>query len=120
MIDITERAAQALLAVMARTDQPAAGVRIVAGPDGGSGLSYSLGLVGEGTPEDNVITAPRGISLFVDGDSLPHLMGSTLDYQETESGHAFTFLNPNDCPHAQPETPEQPKSCGCGKSSCSA
>jgi iron-sulfur cluster assembly accessory protein len=113
MIDITENATRALLAVMARTDQPAAGLRIIAGPNGDSGLSYSLGLVSEGMPKDHVITTPRGITLFVAEDSLTHLIGATLDYQETESGHAFNFLNPNDCPSAQP------KGCGCGTSSCS-
>jgi iron-sulfur cluster assembly accessory protein len=113
MIDITETATHALSAVMARTDQPAAGLRIIAGPNGDSGLNYSLGLVSGGMPEDHVITTPGGMTLFVAKDSLIHLIGATLDYQETETGHAFKFLNPNDCPSAEP------KSCGCGKSSCS-
>ena len=114
MIDITETATQALSAVMARTDKPAAGLRIIAEPKGDSGLSYSLGLVSEGMSTDHVITTPGGITLFVAKDSLTNLIGATLDYQETESGHAFRFLNPNNCPSAQS------KSCDCGTGSCSA
>jgi iron-sulfur cluster assembly protein len=113
MIDITDQATQALVAVMARTDRPAAGLRIVAEPKEDSGLNYSLGLVSQGLPEDHVITTPGGITMFVEESSLRHLMGATLDYQETESGHAFTFLNPHDCPSAKPE------GCGCGNPTCS-
>lgn len=117
MIDITERAVQALLSVMARAESPPAGLRIVAAKDGCSEPNYSLGLVGEGAPDDHVITSPAGITMFVDDKSLPHLMGATLDYQETEGGSAFTFLNPNTCPSAKPEA--SGGGCGCGKGSCS-
>ena len=114
MIDITEHATQTLLAVMARTDKPAAGLRITAEPKGDLGLNYSLGLVSEGLPTDHVITTPGGITIFVARDLLTNLIGATLDYQETESGHAFKFLNPHDCPSAQS------KSCDCGTGSCSS
>lgn len=118
MIDITERATMALLAVMARAEGKAAGLRIVARRGEEAGISYSLGLVAEGTTHDHVITSPHGITMFVDEGSMPHLMGATLDYQETEDGNTFTFLNPSDCASAQPEKPSG--GCGCGKSSCSA
>lgn len=112
MIEITARAAEAVQAVMARVDGQAAGLRITAQKEGCSGLNYSMGLVSEGLETDFVLSSPLGITLFIEKDSFSHLVGSTLDYVENETGaRSFSFTNPNH---------EPGKSCSCDKSSCSS
>lgn len=113
MIEITERANAALRAVMGRAERVPAGLRITARDGGCSGPNWSMGLVVGGLSDDHVITTPSGITMFVDEETLPSLIGTAIDYVETEGGWAFSFQNPRfDAPSA--------KSCSCGKSSCSS
>jgi iron-sulfur cluster assembly accessory protein len=47
----------------------------------------------------------EGVQVIVDKESLPFVMGSTVDYVEDFQGSGFTVSNPNST-----------GSCGCGKS----
>ena len=46
-----------------------------------------------------------GVSVFIDPKSLLYLVGSTMDYAETDTASEFTFTNPN-----------AKSKCGCGES----
>lgn len=117
MIEITERASDALQAAMARTKGQAAGVRITASKDGCSEIIYGMGLVSGGLDDDLDAVTRFGVKVFASKDSAALLMGCLLDYGETETGLAFTFFNPNTL--IAEASSSSSHSCSCGKGSCS-
>ena len=56
------------------------------------------------TPEDNVLES-KGVRVYVDGNSIPLITGSEIDYVDTLMGAGFTVNNPNAV-----------AACGCGSS----
>src|ERR1044072_749325 len=46
------------------------------------------------TPEDNLLDV-NGVKVYVDGQSIPLLKGSEIDYVDTLMGAGFTVNNPN-------------------------
>jgi iron-sulfur cluster assembly accessory protein len=118
MIEITERASDALQAAMARTDGQAAGVRITASKDGCSEITYGMGLVSGGLDDDLDAETRFGVRVFASKDSAALLMGCLLDYGETDNGLAFTFFNPNAL--VAEGSSSSSHSCSCGKGSCSS
>lgn len=50
-------------------------------------------------------TRPTGVTVFVDPMALMHVVGTVMDFEETELAREFTFQNPN-----------VKGKCGCGES----
>lgn len=57
------------------------------------------------TPHHLVIRPKTGVTVFVDPMALMHVVGTVMDYEETELSSEFTFNNPN-----------VKGKCGCGES----
>jgi iron-sulfur cluster assembly accessory protein len=103
MLTLSSTAADKLREILVAEGATDKGLRIRVVPGGCSGYSYDM-IFDDAGAEDSVFEA-HGVKLVVDGESLPLLSGSEIDYKE-ELGHAgFTITNPN-----------SKGGCGCGKS----
>ena len=71
---------------------------------GCSGLTYSLDYIREPGKFDEAVI-DGDVTVYVDAKSIMHVIGSTVDYQETPLSSSFTFSNPN-----------VTQECGCGQS----
>lgn len=107
MIEITEKAAEKLVATMMEENKNPDDHYLRVGVRGGgcSGLSYVLEFVDGKDPEDHEVVTDHGIKLIVNKKSLLYLMGTHLDFSDGLNGKGFQFLNPN-----------ASRTCGCGES----
>jgi len=71
---------------------------------GCNGLSYTLNYVFEEPQKDEKMEA-HGVKVFIDPMALFNVVGTVMDYEETELASEFTFINPN-----------SKGECGCGES----
>lgn len=104
MIDLTESAVNAVRSAISGAPQPVEGLRIKVEAGGCAGFKYMMGLVTEADPEDAVVES-GGVKVFVDQNSIPWLLGTTVDFVIGLQGSGFTFDNP-----------QAQNSCSCGKS----
>ena len=104
MIELTEKAAQALRHQMEKENRPTAMLRMAVKGGGCSGLTYSVSFE-EAPREYDKVFESQGIKLVVDKKSYIFLNGTVLDYTSNLMGSGFEFKNPN-----------AKKSCGCGTS----
>jgi iron-sulfur cluster assembly protein len=106
VIHLTERAAQKIIALLAKdgVSPEMGGLRVGIQGGGCSGLSYAMRLDTQARDRDKVFEE-FGARLFVDPKSLLYLNGTTLEYEETLMRQGFVFQNPN-----------AERSCGCGSS----
>jgi iron-sulfur cluster assembly protein len=106
MIQITEKAAEKIRALLVKDGVPAdtGGLRVGVQGGGCSGLSYAMRLEVKSRERDQVIEE-NGARLFVDPKSFLYLNNTTLDYREDLMRQGFVF-----------ENPLATRSCGCGSS----
>lgn len=107
-VAITAEAVAELKRLLGEQDSPAPYLRIAAFPGGCSGLQYQLAW------ENNRVDADQlyqydSVQVLIDNKTLPHISGATLDFERSERGSGFTFMNPN-----------ARGGCGCGSGSCGA
>jgi iron-sulfur cluster assembly accessory protein len=104
IVSLTDAAASKLRELTKDETNPAIGLRVYVYSGGCSGYKYGMMLEDEPTPDDNVLDA-NGLKVYVDGNSVPLLAGSQIDYVDTLMGAGFTVNNPNAV-----------TGCGCGSS----
>jgi len=106
VIHLTEKAANKILALLAKDGVSAevGGLRVGVQGGGCSGLSYAMRLDTQARDRDKIFEA-FGARVFVDPKSLLYLNGTTLEYEETLMRQGFVFQNPNAA-----------RNCGCGSS----
>jgi iron-sulfur cluster assembly protein len=104
MIHLTESAINAVRSAISGAGVPLEGLRIAVDAGGCAGFKYQMGLVSEANPDDAVVEA-EGVKVFVDRESLPLLLGTTVDFVIGLQNSGFTFDNP-----------QAKSSCSCGKS----
>jgi iron-sulfur cluster assembly protein len=80
------------------------GLRLGVRTTGCSGLAYNIEFADEIRAQDHRFES-NGVMVLVDGDSLPYVDGTELDYTREGLNEAFKFRNPN--------VKDQ---CGCGES----
>ena len=99
----TEAAATRILDLLGQK-QDAIGVRLGVRTRGCNGLSYTLNYVETKHPMDEEV-ADKGVRVFIEPKALFHIVGTTMDYVDSDVASEFTFENPN-----------SKGSCGCGES----
>lgn len=104
LLKVTDKALERMKDLLSARETPAKGLRFGTAKKGCSGLSYVVDYVDQVNPGDEKFEV-KGISLFVERESLMFLIGSTIDYEEGQFSSGFVFLNPN-----------EKSRCGCGES----
>lgn len=104
VISLTDAAAAKLRDLTKDEPNPEIGLRVYVYSGGCSGYRYGMMLEDQPTPDDRVMQA-SGVRVYIDGNSVPLLQGSEIDYVDTLMGAGFTVNNPNAV-----------SGCGCGSS----
>jgi iron-sulfur cluster assembly protein len=104
MIAVTQNAVKHLRELLeGRGAEAHAGLRLAVQRGGCAGMEYAM-KVDAPAPDDHVFDND-GVRIIVDGQSLPYLDGSRIDYVDGLNDSGFKVENPN-----------ASRSCGCGTS----
>lgn len=103
-ITMTDRAADRVRELIAKSDKPVLGLRVGVKARGCSGMSYVVEYAEEQRKFEDVVEQ-HGVKLFIDPTAVMYLLGSELDYREDKMESGFVFSNPN-----------EKGRCGCGES----
>jgi iron-sulfur cluster assembly protein len=104
MLSLTDKAADRVKSLMAKSDKPVIGVRVGVSTRGCSGLSYTVEYAEEQRALEDAIE-DKGVKILIDPSAVMFLFGSTMDYVEDKFQSGFVFTNPN-----------EKGRCGCGES----
>lgn len=104
VVSLTDAAAAKLRDLTKDEPNPEIGLRVYVYSGGCSGYRYGMMLEDQPTTEDRVMHA-GGVKVYIDGNSIPLIEGSEIDYVDTLMGAGFTVNNPNAV-----------SGCGCGSS----
>jgi iron-sulfur cluster assembly 1 len=101
----TERASDRIKELLSGENaEGAIGIRLGVKRRGCNGLSYTLNYAFE-VPEKDTAMESHGVQIFIEPMALFNVVGTTMDWEETELASEFTFNNPN-----------SKGECGCGES----
>ena len=105
-IEITQRAALRIKELIKGKDD-VIGVRLGVKRRGCNGYSYTMNYaeMDDLDPKKNEIVQDKDVTVLVDPKAVFFIVGTVMDYQETELASEFTFVNPN-----------VKGECGCGES----
>jgi len=104
VMSMTEAAANRVKAIVGNSGPDAKGVRVGIKKGGCAGMEYTIDLVTEVDPKDDLIEH-QGASVWVDPSAVLYLLGTQMDFEISKMRSGFTFVNPN-----------QTSACGCGES----
>jgi iron-sulfur cluster assembly protein len=104
VVSVTDRAAERVREILANAEAPAAGIRIGVKKGGCAGMEYTVDLVRDAAPKDDVVDV-GGAKVFVNPEATLFLLGTEMDFEVTKLRTGFVFRNPN-----------QTSACGCGES----
>jgi iron-sulfur cluster assembly protein len=105
MVNLTEKAASEIKAIMEQNGGTYQGVRVFVAGGGCSGLSYGMEICEEPATAEDQIFETLGVKVIVDLASYEYLKGASIDFDDALGGAGFKINNPNAV-----------KSCGCGSS----
>ena len=104
IVSLTDAAASRLRDLTKEETSPEIGLRVYVYSGGCSGYRYGMMLEDQPAEGDNVLST-NGVRVYIDGNSVPLISGSQIDYVDTLMGAGFTVSNPN-----------ATSGCGCGSS----
>lgn len=104
VMTMTEAAANRVKAIVGNSGPDAKGVRVGIKKGGCAGMEYTIDLVTEADPKDDLIEH-QGARVWVDPSAVLYLLGTQMDFEISKMRSGFTFVNPN-----------QTSACGCGES----
>lgn len=104
IMTLSDKAVEQVKLLLARREKSALGIRIGVKSGGCSGLSYFVEYADSKNQYDEIIE-DNGVTVLIDPKALMYLIGTKMDYTETQFKSGFTFINPN-----------EKANCGCGKS----
>ena len=107
-ITVTPSAAERLAFLLKNAQNNPVGVRLGTKRRGCNGLSYTLNYVyAEDAPstKNEMFTTHNNVQIYIEPMALFNIIGTTMDWEETELSSEFTFTNPN-----------SKGECGCGES----
>lgn len=103
-IRLTDRAAEHLQAIMARSEGKYVGLRVGVKNGGCAGMEYTMEYAEAANPLDEVIE-DKGVKILIDPKAILFLIGTEMDYETEKFSAGFKFNNPN-----------VTDACGCGES----
>jgi iron-sulfur cluster assembly protein len=104
VVTLTDRAAERVREIMARSEKPYVGLRVGVKNGGCAGQEYVLEYAETQAPLDEVIE-DKGVRILIDPKAVLFLIGTEVDYETTKLSSKFVFRNPNET-----------DACGCGES----
>src|SRR3546814_571482 len=104
VMTMTEAAASRVKAIVGNSGVDAKGVRVGIKKGGCAGMEYTIDLVTEADPKDDLIEH-QGARVWVEPSAVLYLLGTQMDFEISKMRSGFTFVNPN-----------QTSACGCGES----
>ena len=104
IITLTETAAERVRQLIAKSEKPVLGLRVVVKTRGCSGLSYFVEYAEDQKKFEDMVE-DKGVRIFIDPTATMFLLGSEMDYVEDTFHTGFVFNNPN-----------EKGRCGCGES----
>ena len=108
IISLTDKAIEQIRLLIDSRDQNKAtktlGIRVKTPVGGCSGLSYKFEFADEKAPFEEEVEQ-EGVRVLIDPKAIMYVIGSIMDYKETDAKSGFIFVNPN-----------SKGECGCGKS----
>lgn len=104
IMTLTDAAADRVKAIVDNAGGDAQGIRVGVKKGGCAGMEYSVDLVTDANPKDDLVEH-AGASVWVAPEAVLYLLGTEMDFEVTTLRSGFTFRNPN-----------QTSSCGCGES----
>jgi iron-sulfur cluster assembly protein len=104
VMTMTDAAAARVRAIVGNSGPDAKGIRVGIKKGGCAGMEYTIDLVTEPNPRDDLIVRD-GASVWVDPSAVLYLLGTQMDFETTTLRSGFIFTNPN-----------QTSACGCGES----
>ncbi len=104
VVTLTEAAAARVKEIMAKAEQPYAGLRVGVKNGGCAGQEYVLAYAEAADPLDEVVE-DKGVTILIEPKAVLFLIGSEIDYETSRLSSKFVFHNPNET-----------DACGCGES----
>ncbi|MTH95640.1 Fe-S cluster assembly scaffold SufA [Roseibium sp. RKSG952] len=104
VMTLTDAAAERVQELVENADGEAIGLRVGIKKGGCAGMEYTMDLVGEAKPGDDMVE-DKGAKVFVDPSAMLFLLGTEVDFEVTKFRSGFVFRNPNEV-----------SACGCGES----
>lgn len=104
IMSLTPAAVERVKEIIQDSDKPVNGVRVGVRNAGCAGMAYTLNYVDAPVPGDDHVEQD-GVHVFVEPKATLFLLGTVMDFEETDLKAGFTFRNPN-----------QTGECGCGES----
>ncbi|MBD8878788.1 Fe-S cluster assembly scaffold SufA [Roseibium polysiphoniae] len=104
VMSLTDAAADRVRELVENADRDVLGLRVGIKTGGCAGMEYTMDLVEEAKPGDDVIDE-KGVKLYVDPSAVLFLLGTEMDFEVTKFRSGFIFKNPNEV-----------SACGCGES----
>jgi iron-sulfur cluster assembly protein len=103
VIRVSDRAAERVREIVGNA-AGAEGIRVGVKKGGCAGMEYTVDLVREPNPADDMVDV-GGAKVFVNQQATLFLLGTEMDFEVTKLRTGFVFRNPN-----------QTSACGCGES----
>jgi len=104
VMTLSARAAQRVREIVEASDVDAKGLRVGIKKGGCAGMEYTIDLVTEPDPGDDLIELDDA-RVWVEPSAVLYLLGTQMDFETTKLRSGFVFNNPN-----------QTSACGCGES----
>ncbi|MES0882178.1 Fe-S cluster assembly scaffold SufA [Roseibium sp. SCP14] len=104
VMTLTDTAAERVCELVENSDKSVVGLRVGIKKGGCAGMEYTMDMVEEAKPGDDVVE-DKGARLFIDPSAVLFLLGTEMDYEVTKFRSGFVFKNPNEV-----------SACGCGES----
>ncbi|MCH1568703.1 MAG: iron-sulfur cluster assembly accessory protein [Alphaproteobacteria bacterium] len=103
-ITLTDRAAERVKSIIAKSDTPKIGIRLGVKNGGCAGMEYTMDYAEEKLPLDEIVE-DKGVTILIEAKAVLFLLGTQMDWEEDKLSAGFQFNNPN-----------QTDACGCGES----
>jgi iron-sulfur cluster assembly protein len=104
VLSVTDAAAARIREIVARAENPVAGVRLGVKKGGCAGMTYTMDVARTVAKGDEVVDA-NGVRVLIDPAAVLFLFGTEMDFTVDKLSARFVFRNPNET-----------SACGCGES----